>query len=478
MRMIQVLGTSSSAGKTTLTMVLCRHISKMGFRVAPFKSVNMSLNSISLGDGSEISRSVWLQSRSSGVSPEKEMNPFLLKPEGGGTSQVIVLGKSLGVMPIASYRKYMRENAAQIIRDSVKRLGDNFDVIIAEGAGSPAEINLEGDDFANTFVSEIHGSPCLLITDIDRGGAFASIYGTLELMRSPDLVKWFVINRMSGDPSVLIPGIRKIENLTGKKCIGVVPKILEMAVPGEDSLNYENPSVSSRRIAVIRYPHMENYSDVDPLTLRGIGFTYVTENNQDALDSAELIILPGSKNVPLDLEYLRTTGIAERILKCAGSGKYILGICGGYQMLGDSIRVRLSGNQIAIKGLSIIRSVTLYSERKNVKTSHGFLNPEIFGKGVEVDGYEIHYGEVSDLEGNPLAFIDGKGEGSVSRNGRVIGTNLHSILENRSFLSHLLGRNEVWGDYDAILDGNIEKITERFISNLNMEEITRYIREN
>jgi adenosylcobyric acid synthase len=324
MKMIQVLGTSSSAGKTTLAMVLCRHISKLGFRVAPFKSVNMSLNSISLEDGSEISRSVWLQSISAGVPPEKEMNPFLLKPEGRGASQIIVLGKSLGVMSIASYRKYMRENAAQIIRDSIKKLEDSFDVIVAEGAGSPAEINLEGDDFANTFVSEINGSPCVLITDIDRGGSFASLYGTLELMRSPELVRWFVINRMSGDPSVLNTGIRKIESMTGKKCIGVVPKRLEMSVPGEDSLNYENPSVSSRRIAVIRYPHMENYSDVDPLTLRGIGFTYVTENNQDVLDSAELIILPGSKNVPMDLEYLRMTGISDRILKFAGSGKYMI----------------------------------------------------------------------------------------------------------------------------------------------------------
>lgn len=477
MKMIQVLGTSSSAGKTTLAMVLCRHISKLGFRVAPFKSVNMSLNSISLEDGSEISRSVWLQSISAGVPPEKEMNPFLLKPEGRGASQIIVLGKSLGVMSIASYRKYMRENAAQIIRDSIKKLEDSFDVIVAEGAGSPAEINLEGDDFANTFVSEINGSPCVLITDIDRGGSFASLYGTLELMRSPELVRWFVINRMSGDPSVLNTGIRKIESMTGKKCIGVVPKILEMSVPGEDSLNYENPSVSSRRIAVIRYPHMENYSDVDPLTLRGIGFTYVTENNQDVLDSAELIILPGSKNVPMDLEYLRMTGISDRILKFAGSGKYILGICGGYQMLGDSITLRQSEDENTIKGLSIIRSATFYSERKNVKTSHGFLNPGIFGKDIEVDGYEIHYGEVSDLEGNPLAFIDGRGEGSVSRNGRVIGTNLHSILENNSFLSHLLGRDEVHGDYEKILDRNIEKITESFISSMNMEEIIRYIRE-
>ena len=478
MKMIQVLGTSSSAGKTTMAMVLCRYFSKLGYRVAPFKSVNMSLNSISLTDGSEISRSVWLQSLAAGVSPRKEMNPFLLKPEGMGASQMIVMGRSLGAMPIASYRKYMRENAARIIRDSLRKLGDDFDVIIAEGAGSPAEINLEGDDFANTFVSEISGSPCILITDIDRGGSFASLYGTLELMRSGNLVRWFVINRMSGDPSFLKSGIERIENMTGKKCIGVVPKIKEIAVPGEDSLNYESPAVSSRKIVVIRYPYMENYSDVDPLALRGIGFTYVSENNSDALDSAELIILPGSKNVPMDLEYLKRTGIEDRILKCAESGKYILGICGGYQILGENITVFQSGQPKTIEGLSLIRCTTTYSDRKSVKTSSGILNPEIFGKGIEVDGYEIHYGLVSDLTGKPLAFIDGNGEGSVSGNGRIIGTNLHSILENVTFLEYMTGRNEIWEDYRTILDRNIENITERFIANLNMEEILKYIKEN
>jgi adenosylcobyric acid synthase len=283
---------------------------------------------------------------------------------------------------------------------------------------------------------------------------------------------------MSGDPSFLKSGIERIENMTGKKCIGVVPKIKEIAVPGEDSLNYESPAVSSHKIALIRYPSMENYSDVDPLALRGIGFTYVSENNSDALDSAELIILPGSKNVPMDLEYLKRTGIEDRILKCAESGKYILGICGGYQILGENITVFQSGQPKTIEGLSLIRCTTTYSDRKSVKTSSGILNPEIFGKGIEVDGYEIHYGLVSDLTGKPLAFIDGNGEGSVSGNGRIIGTNLHSILENVTFLEYMTGRNEIWEDYRTILDRNIENITERFIANLNMEEILKYIKEN
>lgn len=477
MKMIQVLGTSSSAGKTTMAMVLCRYFSDLGLRVTPFKSVNMSLNSISLDDGSEISRSVWLQCRAARTSPRKEMNPFLIKPEGMGASQIITLGRSQGVMSINAYRKYMEDRAPDIIRESLLSLEKDFDIIIAEGAGSPAEINLSRNDFANTFVSEINQTPCILVTDIDRGGAFASLYGTLKLMNSSHLVRWLVINRMSGDASMLDDGIEKIQRLTEKKCIGVVRKIRDIPVPGEDSLDYENPEVPDHRIAVVRYPFMENYSDVDPLNLRGVGFTYLTAENMEILDSCDLIVLPGSKNVPADLQYLRESGLAERIAASAQRGKRILGICGGYQMLGRTIRMGVAEKSDPIQGLSILRCETCYSDRKTVESCSGILNPEVFGESISVKGYEIHYGSVKDNLERPLAMIGDRREGSVSQNGRVIGTNLHSILENRKFLEYITGRAQLNEDYESILDRNIQKITEKFIESLDMSEILCYIRE-
>jgi cobyric acid synthase CobQ len=474
--MIQVLGTSSSAGKSTLTMALCRHFSNLGFKVAPFKSVNMSLNSVATGDGIEISRSVWLQCNAARVEPVREMNPFLLKPEGMGGSQVISLGVSRGIMTISQYRKYMAHVAPENIKKSIHALSNDYDIIIAEGAGSPAEINLEGDDFANTFVSALFDTPCILITDIDRGGAFASLYGTLKLMRRSDLVKWFVINRMSGDSRVLEPGIKYLENTTGKEALGVVPKMRSIDLPGEDSLDYLSAEQGTGNIAVIRYPYMENYSDVDPLRLSGLGFSYVDGSNPTHLDSCSLIILPGSKNVAMDLAYLRDTGLDSMILRQKERGCRILGICGGYQMLGKTIAFN-EDSATALPGLALLNCRTVYSKNKTVKKVNGKLNREVFDSDDDFSGYEIHYGLVSSSDKKFVAVTDSQNEGSVSEDGSVIGTNIHSLLENKTFLRYLTGFRQSDFDYLSILENNIEKVTENFISHMNMKPLLSYIEE-
>lgn len=455
-------------------MALCRYFSNLGLRVAPFKSVNMSLNSVATGDGIEISRSVWLQCKAARVEPVREMNPFLLKPEGMGGSQVITLGKSHGVMTVREYRKYMSEVAPDIIRNSIKELSEEYDIIIAEGAGSPAEINLEGNDFANTFVSSLFDTPCILVTDIDRGGAFASLYGTITLMKRNALVKWFLINRMSGDSTMLDAGIRRLEELTGKRSLGVIPKMRSIDLPGEDSLDYSSSEPGEVHIAVVRYPYMENYSDVDPLRLSGIRFSYVDHNNSSLLDSCSLIILPGSKNVAKDLAYLRSTGLAAKILEERNRGCKILGICGGYQILGRTIAFN-EGSEYSVSGLSLLDCRTVYRKEKTVRKVQGKLNPDVFHSEDEFSGYEIHYGDISSSERRYLADTGLQKEGSVSDDGSVMGTNIHSIMENQTVLRYLTGASHARFDYAAILENNIEKVTENFISHMNMKPLLAYV---
>ncbi|MDS0256104.1 cobyric acid synthase [Thermoplasmatales archaeon AK] len=464
-RLIQVLGTNSDAGKSTIAMCLCRYLSDKGYRVAPFKSVNMSLNSISIEGGYEIARAQWVQAKAARTDPLKEMNPFLLKPEGNGRSQVIQNGLSLGSMSYEQYSQHLAANAPRVIRGALEYLLSNFDLVVAEGAGSPAEINLAEKDFANSFVSGLYNAPSILVADIDRGGVFASIYGTIKLMTRSDLVKGVVINKMRGDKEILKPGILKIEELTGKRIIGVMP-YLDNVLPGEDSLNYSNPKVNSSEIAVISYPHMENYSDIDPLYAAGIGIT-MARRRADISDDVKVIILPGSKDVESDLKYLFTTGLADKIISSARKGVKILGICGGYQMLGTRIRdekgVEMRSGEM--HGIGLIPCETTYSDRKTVRpVKYRTLVDKDTGEHL---GYEIHYGEVSG-KADPLNQSELGPEGSVL--GNVMGTNIHGILENPIFLRYLTGIS-ISEDFRAVLEKNIEHMTEAFIESVDVRFI-------
>ena len=341
---------------------------------------------------------------------------------------------------------------------------------MAEGAGSPAEINLYERDIANIYVSSIYNTPAILVADIERGGVFASIYGTLKLMPRPDLVKWIIINKMSGSVDLLKLGITKIEELTGKDVIGVVP-FAEIRLPGEDSLDYLESRKNSGNIGVIRYPLMENYSDLDPLILSGKGFTYISEAGQYDAETCRTLILPGSKNVEQDLSYIRRKGIDKVISEHRRRGGIILGICGGYQMLGKEIsdphKVQIKSGQL--KGLELLESSTIYDTEKTVRQARYRLASD--GDGPQYSGYEIHYGKVVSGE-RSLLQTDLGPEGSLSKDGKVIGTNIHGILENQSIMELITGSKSTF-DHFSEMEKNIDLFTKAFIENVDIEKVKR-----
>ncbi|WP_337859805.1 cobyric acid synthase [Ferroplasma sp.] len=469
-KMIQVLGTASDSGKSTLAMSLCYYFANKGYKVAPFKAINMSLNSISLNDSSEISRAQWLQAVAAGAEPSFYMNPFLIKPEGMGRSQIIVNGRAIGTMKVNDYYKYLSDNAEKIIKCAIKKLSENYDLIIAEGAGSAAEINMQGRDFANSYVSSLYSTPAILISDIDKGGVFASLYGTVKLMEHSDLVKYMVINRMRGNSAMLASGISKLEILTEKKVAGIIP-YSSISLPGEDSMNYIT-SKNNDKICIIKYPFMENYSDFDPLYLFNIGFTYVDKYNVDALDRCDVIILPGSKLVAEDLQYMEKNGIAEKLISLKGK-KTIIGICGGYQMLGNAIRGNNDVENIngEIKGLGLLDIETEYLNEKISGTVNYRLNEKNFSANSSEIGYEIHYGKIVKNGELPLAYIGNAPEGSM--HGNIYGTNIHGILENAAFLSHILHFQTK--NYRKELMNNIAQASKLFTENMDMNLIEKMV---
>ncbi len=467
LKIIQVLGTSSGAGKSTIAMALCRIISDMGIKVSPFKAVNMSLNSVAIADGSEIARAQYVQAYAARTEPLNLMNPILLKPEGGISSQVIVLGKSRGKMEIPEYYEFIKNEGSGIIKDSLKKLAEDNDAVIAEGAGSPAEINILDRDYANTYVSKIFKTPALLVSDIERGGAFASLYGTLKLMPDSDLVRWIMINRMRGDKGLLADGIKKIESITGKKLVGIIP-YYDGYIPGEDSLDYLKDQYPNEDVAVIKYPFMENYSDVDILNMSGNGFINITERNKEKILDAKLIILPGSKNVAEDLKYLRRNRMDDLIAEAHRRGSRILGICGGYQMLGHFI----NDNKETLRGLGLLDVDTEYSSNKTVRrVEYSLDNSHI--KSRKYSGYEIHYGTVINRGEEPLNITGSGKEGSISKDGSIIGTNVHGILENADLSRYLTGK--AIRPMDRYLEDNIAKFSRIFKENTDLSEIIEYI---
>ncbi|MGC8645282.1 MAG: cobyric acid synthase [Thermoplasmata archaeon] len=470
-RLILVLGTSSGSGKSTITVALCRILADAGYRVAPFKAVNMSRNSVSLGDGSEIARAQWLQAQAARTEPLKEMNPVLLKPETDGNSQVIVNGRSLGSFSVRDYQKIVRDQGKGVVSSSLERLLSSNDVVVAEGAGSPSEINLRREDLSNSYLLSNYDPYALLVADIERGGVFASLLGTLELMVNPDKVGGIIINKMMGDEGILRPGIEEIEKRTGKKVIGIVPHLGNIPLPGEDSMDYAREPLVNRKVCVVKYPMMENYSDLDPLVAYGIGFTYVTADNMDLLNSCDLVILPGSKNVLADMNFLKESGLWERI---RGAGK-ILGICGGFQMLSEKIRdpEMVQSPLQSYEGLGLLKCTFTYRSAKTTKAVSYEINNPHFRCGME-KGYEIHYGELTDSGEKPLCLVDGKGEGAISVDGRIIGTNIHGILENPCFLGYILNVNPE-ERYSEILNRNIDRLAKNILEKVDVSGILSFV---
>lgn len=448
-----IQGTASSAGKSMMVAALCRILKQDGYRVAPFKSQNMALNSFVTRDGGEIGRAQAVQAAAAGIEPSVEMNPVLLKPQADATSQVIVLGKAQNV---ADASDYYRDNhkLLPIIADSLARLRSQYDVVIIEGAGSPAEVNLMDREIANMRIAELAGAPVILVGDIDRGGVFASIVGTLQLLplRQRNRIKGLVINKFRGDLSLLKPGLDFLEKRCRRPVLGVIPYIRDLAVAQEDSVFLDDRKSQTRQgfpdVCIIRLPHISNYDDFDPLeSLCNVRYAASVEK----LGDPDLIILPGTKSTMSDLLFLHRTGLSARIIELAGTGTPVFGMCGGYQMLGKKIYdpVRAESEITEADGLGLLEMETVFGPDKitaqvkaRVSDHSGLLTGM---KGLDITGYEIHMGKCSKEPPHSVFAVaspgDGLGsyrDGGINQTGRVFGSYIHGLFNNIEFTRSMI----------------------------------------
>ena len=428
-------GTSSHVGKSILTAALCRIFFRAGYKVAPFKAQNMALNSFVTADGLEMGRAQVAQAEAANIPPRVEMNPVLLKPTGNATSQVIINGRAVGVMSAAAYHQGYSLKAFDAVKDALQKLSAEFDTIIIEGAGSPAEVNLKANDIVNMRVAKYLNAPVILVADIDRGGALASIVGTLELLDDDErnLVKGLVINKFRGDVNLFLPAVDFLEKKTGKPVLGVIPFIDKLGIDDEDSVSLDDKISSGGEvnIAVARLGKLSNFTDFDSLAGEtDVNLYYATA--PDELDKADVIILPGSKNTSEDLISLRENHFAEKILQRANNGVAIVGICGGFQMLGNKIfdPLHTESNHTELDGLNLLPIETTFTAEKFTRQvtlpeiDFEFLGSRIVSKNLE--GYEIHSG-----------ISSGKGL-VVSGKGNVFGTYVHGIFDNDDFRRQFL----------------------------------------
>lgn len=455
-KMLMVQGTSSSVGKSIVVAALCRIFRQDGLRVAPFKAQNMALNSFVTPDGGEIGRAQAVQAEAAGVEPVVEMNPILLKPEAGGRSQVIVLGRPRKSLAAKDYYQRKVELWA-VVQESLARLAADFDLIVMEGAGSPAEVNLKESDIVNMRVAKHANAPVVLVGDVDKGGVFAALVGTLELLDQDerDLVKGFVINKFRGDVSLLQPGLDFLEHRTGKRVVGVIPYYRDIWVAEEDSVYLDTRSNlkaggATIDVAVVWLPHISNYDDFDPLEQEtGVQVRYVREPEQ--LGCPDVIIIPGTKSTMADLLFLRARGLAQRILDLASGGTPIIGICGGYQMLGKEINdpLHVEDGIDWMEGLGLLPISTSFEPKKTTRQVHARVlhNCGLFDgcHGIPVTGYEIHMGSTRvDGAEQVLEIEDGEGaihrDGAIDDKGLVFGTYLHGIFDNAEFRRALLAQ--------------------------------------
>ena len=443
-RAIMVQGTMSNAGKSLLVAGLCRIFSQDGYRVAPFKSQNMALNSFVGDDGLELGRAQAMQAEAARIAPDVRMNPILLKPTSTEGSQVIVRGRAIGNMSARDYFAY-KANLRQTIIETYESLAAEHDIIVIEGAGSPAEINLKDDDIVNMGMARMAASPVLLAGDIDPGGVFAQLYGTLELLEPAEraMVKGLIVNKFRGDATILAPGIAQLEALCKTPVVGVVP-YLALDLDDEDSLAprlSNGDAIATIDIAVVRLPHISNFTDFNQLSRRSdMGVRYVGEPSR--LGRPDLVIVPGTKNTLDDLRWLHDSGLARCILALAAGGTPVIGVCGGYQMLGNRVsdpHGAEGGGEV--EGLGLLPMETVFEESKELTRARGILSiPEgVFAPltGLAVEGYEIHMGATKGTCPPAVTLErmreggDGYGgktpDGGVS--GNVWGTYLHGVFD-------------------------------------------------
>lgn len=445
---IMFQGTGSTVGKSVITAAICRVFNDEGYKVAPFKSQNMALNSFVTVNGKEMGRAQVVQAEAARVEPMVEMNPVLLKPTSDMGSQVVVNGqvfKNLSASKYYDHKRYLMDE----VRKSYDVLDEAFDVIIIEGAGSPAEINLRKNDIVNMGLAEEVDSPVILIGDIDKGGVFASIYGTYKLLSESEQnrIKGYVINKFRGDVKLLEPGIEMFKEHLPIPCLGVVPWS-DIRVDDEDSVTdrFTKKEEAPIQIGVVRLPYLSNFTDFTVLDLEeDVSVRYILDPEE--FEEVDMVVIPGSKSTIRDLEYLKEKSVDQSILRAMKQGKYIMGICGGYQMMGTKVSdpYEVETDAGHINGLGLLNIETVMAKEKHTVQSEGKVITTPAGvdaDSLNVKGYEIHMGETS-LADDVKPFIelsDGELDGAISENGKVFGSYLHGIFDHQSFRQGLLGK--------------------------------------
>jgi adenosylcobyric acid synthase len=488
---IMIQGTASGVGKSTLVAALCRILRQDGLRVAPFKAQNMANNAHVCGDGGEIGRSTAVQARACGLEPTVDMNPVLLKPSTDTAAQVVVMGRPVRNMTAAEYQDY-KPTLLSLIRGCLFRLQRGHDVVVIEGAGSPAEVNLRDSDIVNMRTAEIADAPVLLAADIDVGGVFAQIVGTMHLLLESERarVRGFIINKFRGDLGILKPGLEFLERETARPVLGVVPHFRHIRLPEEDAVPIAKVGgvapAGKIRIDVVLHPRMSNFTDFDALEAEpDVSLRYL-ERPDDRVPDA--LILPGTKSTIADLRRLKEAGFAAHVTRCLERGATVVGICGGFQMLGTLIRDprHVESPSDAEEGLGLLPSVTVFEEDKITAQVSGVH----LGSGTEVRGYEIHMGRAERAPESPLLRITERGGRSVSEfdgaeaaGGRVWGTYLHGVFDNPGFRRHFVDALRAARGWPALrtlspvdAEAEFDKLAAHVRASLDMSRIHQIIR--
>ncbi|MGI8314639.1 cobyric acid synthase [Halobacillus mangrovi] len=441
MKGLMIQGTASNVGKSLVVTAICRWLRNQGYHVAPFKSQNMSNNSYVTEAGTEIGRAQGVQAEACKAIALPEMNPILLKPKNDRTSEIICLGKSIESLSGAGYRTHFYETGKKAIIESLALLETRFDYTIIEGAGSPVEVNLNDRELVNMAVADMADVPVLLVADIDRGGVFASVVGTLKLLPEAHRkrVKGILINKFRGDPELFTDGVDWLEDYTGIPVLGVLPYTAH-EIEAEDSLAIREDKVSSvdnaLDIAVIVFPYLSNFTDVDPFYQEeDVSIRYVYRKEE--LGTPDAVILPGTRSTIEDLEEIRNRGIEDGLLDYIHKGGTVAGVCGGYQVLTNQL---IEGDKV-IRGMGVFPVTTLFHEVKTTQRTKGVVYSRSGFQSSVVEGYEIHLGEMREEKKLiPLFLLENGEEGAVFDGGRIIGTHLHHVFHNKDFRTEWLNR--------------------------------------
>ena len=493
---IMIQGTMSNAGKSLLATGLCRVLKQDGYRVAPFKSQNMALNSFITKDGGEMGRAQVVQAEAAGIEPDTRMNPILLKPTTDVGSQVIVNGRVQGNMPAMEYYRRKRDFIPAVM-EAYESLRREYDVIVIEGAGSPAEINLQENDIVNMGLARMVDAPVLLVGDIDRGGVFAQLYGTVALLEEDERrrIKGVVVNKFRGDRAILEPGLKTLEQLCGIPVAGVIP-YAHIDIDDEDSLTERFDRSKERKlldIAVIRVPRISNFTDFSPFEHYGnVSLRYVDQVSD--LHQPDMILLPGTKSTIADLRWLRQSGLEAAILKAADAGTLVFGICGGYQMMGQEVLdpEHVEGDIERLPGLGLLPiSTRMSGEKVTRQVKFGLCNPHSPSSTLHspfMQGYEIHMGVTTPVEGtpdSPLNLLENGSTDGYYVDSTCMGTYIHGILDNPEFIDFLLAPfgdklsgNAGAFDYHTFKEEQYDRLAEHVRRHVNLPLIYQILTKN